>query len=218
MCLESRRNITDSVVFLFFFLNIRNTRCLFLEFVLFFIFLSCLIAPWFYTCGDVRKHITILLFSNPKAFTMQWTKQQIINDIIKCRCNEFEQVWNENKYTILDVLVYNIAVSFTSSAEFWRAHYLLYNCFYQYVFIAKGNVLLKLDNWDECLDNTISIHEVDLRCSSLWPIWPHSQKTNNLFWPDENRLEQCFAANIVQCCRSTIFSSIVDPELACNHV
>ena len=24
---------------------------------------------------------------------------------------------------------------------------------------------------------------------------------NNLFWPDENRLEQCFAANIVQCCQ-----------------
>ena len=27
------------------------------------------------------------------------------------------------------------------------------------------------------------------------------QKMNNLFWFDENRLEQCFAANILQCCQ-----------------
>ena len=26
-------------------------------------------------------------------------------------------------------------------------------------------------------------------------------KTNNLFWPDENNIEQCFAANIVQGCQ-----------------
>ena len=26
-------------------------------------------------------------------------------------------------------------------------------------------------------------------------------KMNNLFWPDENSIEQCFAANIVQCCQ-----------------
>ena len=27
------------------------------------------------------------------------------------------------------------------------------------------------------------------------------QKTHNLFWPDENSIEQCFAAHIVQGCR-----------------
>ena len=27
------------------------------------------------------------------------------------------------------------------------------------------------------------------------------QKMNNLFWPDENSIEQCFAAHIVQCCQ-----------------
>ena len=27
------------------------------------------------------------------------------------------------------------------------------------------------------------------------------QKTHNLFWPDENSIEQCFAANIVQGCQ-----------------
>ena len=27
------------------------------------------------------------------------------------------------------------------------------------------------------------------------------QKTHNLFWPDENRIEQCFAAHIVQGCQ-----------------
>ena len=27
------------------------------------------------------------------------------------------------------------------------------------------------------------------------------QKMNNLFWPDENSNEQCFAAHIVQCCQ-----------------
>ena len=26
-------------------------------------------------------------------------------------------------------------------------------------------------------------------------------KMNNLFWPDENSIEQCFAANIVQDCQ-----------------
>ena len=26
------------------------------------------------------------------------------------------------------------------------------------------------------------------------------QKTHNLFWPDENSIEQCFAAHIVQGC------------------
>ena len=27
------------------------------------------------------------------------------------------------------------------------------------------------------------------------------QKTHNLFWPDENSIEQCFAAHIVQGCQ-----------------
>ena len=27
------------------------------------------------------------------------------------------------------------------------------------------------------------------------------QKMNNLFWPDENSIEQCFAAHIVQGCQ-----------------
>ena len=29
---------------------------------------------------------------------------------------------------------------------------------------------------------------------------PTQQKTHNLFWPDENSIEQCFAAHIVQGC------------------
>ena len=29
----------------------------------------------------------------------------------------------------------------------------------------------------------------------------HSEKMNNLFLPDENSIEQCFAANIVQGCQ-----------------
>ena len=35
-----------------------------------------------------------------------------------------------------------------------------------------------------------------LRCSELYT----QQKTHNLFWPDENSIEQCFAAYIVQGC------------------
>ena len=29
----------------------------------------------------------------------------------------------------------------------------------------------------------------------------YAAKMNNLFWADENSIEQCFAAHIVQCCQ-----------------
>ena len=30
---------------------------------------------------------------------------------------------------------------------------------------------------------------------------PTQQKMNNLFWPDENNIEECFAAHIIQGCQ-----------------
>ena len=40
----------------------------------------------------------------------------------------------------------------------------------------------------------------DLNFMCCHCIYLHTQpKMNNLFWPDENSIEQCFAANIVQC-------------------
>ena len=35
-------------------------------------------------------------------------------------------------------------------------------------------------------------------------------KINNLFWPDENSIEQCFAAYNTK--------QVVEPKLACNQV
>ena len=32
-------------------------------------------------------------------------------------------------------------------------------------------------------------------------VYAEWQKTHNLFWPDENSIEQCFAAHIVQGCQ-----------------
>ena len=40
-------------------------------------------------------------------------------------------------------------------------------------------------------------------------------KMNNLFWPDENSIEQCFAAN-VNVVNNT--EQVVEPDLACNQV
>ena len=42
------------------------------------------------------------------------------------------------------------------------------------------------------------------------------QKTHNLFWPDENSIEQCFAAHIVQVVNNT--EQVDEPELACSQV
>ena len=41
-------------------------------------------------------------------------------------------------------------------------------------------------------------------------------KMNNLFWPDENSIEQCFAAHIVQGFNNT--EQVDEPELTCNQV
>ena len=40
------------------------------------------------------------------------------------------------------------------------------------------------------------------QCKTEWMFFglPTQQKTHNLFWPDENSIEQCFAAHIVQGC------------------
>ena len=55
-------------------------------------------------------------------------------------------------------------------------------------------------------------------CNVYILLLPFTQlKTNNLFGPDENRLEQCFAANIVLYVVDYIVS-IVELELACNQV
>ena len=32
-------------------------------------------------------------------------------------------------------------------------------------------------------------------------LWYTQQEMNNLFWPDENSIEQCFATHIVQGCQ-----------------
>ena len=51
------------------------------------------------------------------------------------------------------------------------------------------------------------LHEFHSRSHQFYMLLPLSftthtqQKTHNLFWPDENSIEQCFAAHIVQGCQ-----------------
>ena len=46
------------------------------------------------------------------------------------------------------------------------------------------------------------------------------QKMSNLFWADENSIEQCFAAHIVQGCQQycSVLLSLNKPAIRCNNV
>ena len=44
-------------------------------------------------------------------------------------------------------------------------------------------------------------------CGDLRVIPITHQEMNNLFWPDANSIEQCFAAHIVQCCHDQQYCS-----------
>ena len=41
-------------------------------------------------------------------------------------------------------------------------------------------------------------------------------KINNLFWPDENSIEQCLLPTLFNVVNNT--KQVVEPELACNQV
>ena len=50
------------------------------------------------------------------------------------------------------------------------------------------------------LDSASVYQKVKQKISAVSSYNNTQQKTHNLFWPDENSIEQCFAAHIVQGC------------------
>ena len=49
------------------------------------------------------------------------------------------------------------------------------------------------------LVRALAVNKAYLKSLGLY--YDYTEKMNNLFWPDENSIEQCFAAHIVQCCQ-----------------
>ena len=70
-----------------------------------------------------------------------------------------------------------------------------YNCSHQ-IKIAHIKLQLFTSNYNCSHQITIHSHQITIRSHQIT-----QQKMNNLFWPDENSNEQCFAAHIVQCCQ-----------------